>query len=108
MYNQVDTWYWGVQVTMDEKGLMQGVYRTEHTNRKIWELGYFQDDLLHGEFKMWCDEGKLTDHAFYTNGVDVTDGVKLLVNDLLNISDDERIVLKLKYGFDQYVRTDNN
>lgn len=92
-----------ISIDVDDQGAWQGIYRTVHDNGHPLEKGYFVNDELHGELKVWSTDGELEDHAFYAYGFDVTIEVNEIVDDVFNITDEEKMILKLKYGFSEYV-----
>ena len=81
----------------DEQG-MQGEYKTWYINGAILEHCLFKDSIFHGEYKRWDDDGRLAKHDFDCNDKNITDEVKALVKDILNITQEERLLIKLKWG----------
>lgn len=99
----------------DDHGLKQGEYKAFSLGRMtghgyliddkrngVWYTWYpegplrgmytFRDDIRHGEWKEWHDSGGLVYHWYYENG--------LLIHDFIEspLSDEEKILLVLKYG----------
>ncbi len=71
--------------------LIEVKIKTEHYFRN-------KNGQLHGEYKMWRSNGQLYEHSFWQNGNDITDEIKDLVSDINNITDEEKLLIMLKWG----------
>ena len=56
------------------------------------------DRIFHGEYKQWAVCGALINHEFLCDNKDITKEIKELVYDILNITDDEKMIIKIRFG----------
>ena len=112
----------------DELGRRQGEYKSWYENGQLKDHDFFVDNYLHGEckrwwdnghlqlhgfyntfdqageFKSWHEDGHIEEHSFYSNSgkynVNVTQEVTAIVKDVLNITDEERVLIKLQWGIE--------
>ena len=69
-----------------------------HENGQLWAHYFYKDGKYHGEYKYWNEDGGLWRHCFYKDSIDITTSVKELCNDILAITDEEKLLIKLKFG----------
>lgn len=105
----------------DELDRYQGKYVSYYGNGQVMEtmtfindntdgeyILYFIDGTLgahcfydngdrHGEYKEYSKNGKLLQHVFYQHGKRICGQVMALVKDVMNITDDEKIMIRLKF-----------
>ena len=67
-------------------------------NGKPWYEMHYINDSRHGVHKTWDSSGALTVVKIYSNGEDITDKVLFIVNDLFNITDQEKTLIALAFG----------
>ena len=108
----------------DEHGNRQGEYKDWHSNGQMYDHDYFVDDQRQGECKQWYENGQMSEHAIYCAGrargeykswddngsvdrhdfrsddSDFTNEVKALVKDINNITDEERLLIKIQWGIE--------
>ena len=108
----------------DDQGRLQGECKYWHSNGQLRSHCYYKDGELHGEFKRWYSNGHLRKHCyykdserhgeckwwdenaaaishyFYQDGNDITIEVEALVVDIKNITNKERMLIKLKFGIE--------
>jgi len=88
------------QYFADEQGRAQGEYKAWHSSGQQRTHCFFKDDVLHGEYKSWYTTGVLAHHNFVCNNNEITDEVKALVEDILNLTAEERLLIKLTWGIE--------
>jgi len=81
----------------DEKHNVQGEYKVWHGNGQLKVYCIYKDNVLHGEYKSWYSDGQPQYHCFYKNSVIITNQIKELVKDINNITEQERMLIKLKF-----------
>ena len=87
-----------------QDGKLHGEYKDWWENGNRWGHCFYKDGNLHGESKDWDNDGTLSVHHFYKDDKDITKEVKLLVEDILKITPEEKMIIKLKFGINQYVK----
>jgi len=58
---------------VDENGLLQGEYKSYHSDGSLYIHSYYKDDKRHGEYKQYNTDGSLECIEYYSNDKDVTD-----------------------------------
>lgn len=81
-------------------GCVEGKWEEWHDNGIQAEAGFCVNSEKHGEFRRWARNGNNIEHIFYYRGVSVTFPVMVLVDNIDNITEEERLIIKMKYGFD--------
>ena len=71
-----------------------------YTNGKPKRHHYLKDGYCHGEFKYWHANGQLWKHFFMKDNKNITDQIEEVVVDILNITNEEKLMIKLKFGID--------
>ena len=56
--------------------------------------------FVHGEYKRWSRDGILIIHHFFKRGNNITGDILELVNDILSITNEEKLLIKLRFGID--------
>ena len=111
-----------VQANYDENGSYHGEYKHwhkcgilkehshhrhgyQHGELKRWlNTGmlsvhtFYKVGRLHGEFRRWWEDGKQNSHAYYVDGYNMTEEVTNMLGDILNPTDEDRLLVKLKWG----------
>ena len=67
---------------------------------QLREHSFYKDEDLHGEARAWHENGELWLHHFFKDGGNITNQVKEVVVDILNITPEEKMIIKLKFGID--------
>ena len=78
--------------------LVHGECKEWYDNGQLNVLYHYHYNKLHGEYKLWHNDGELIRHAFWLYGKEVTDQVDKLVTDINDITQEERILIKLAVG----------
>ena len=108
----------------DKDGNIHGEYKFWYANGQLGELEYFHHGELHGvgkhwfetgdvrehniykfgvkhgEYRTWDIHGDMLMHLFFQNGENISDEIGKELKDILNPTDDERLLIKLKWGID--------
>ena len=79
-------------------GYLKGEYKRWYANGQMWMHCFYVDGEWQGEFKSWHENGELWQHSFCENSNNITADIKALVVDIRNISNEERILIKLRFG----------
>ena len=80
-------------------GKHHGEYKWWWSDGTLGTHCFYKDGELHGEYKWWCsNNGQLYEHRFMKDNKNITTEVKLLVTDILNITNEERMIIKLHHG----------
>lgn len=79
-------------------GLRYGESKTWWWNDAINEHCFCDAGNVKGELRTYTSQGELRLLRFMDDGTDVTNTVRDIVEDLYNITDEENVILKLKYG----------
>ena len=84
----------------DAAGNVQGVYLSWHSNGRPRLHCIMSDGKKIGEHKVWDKNGDLKSHAFFGSNGELLhiDDISALVADIGNITDGEKLVIKLKMG----------
>jgi len=104
------------------KGMRHGTYRDWYPNGQVWEENTQFFGQLHGRRKLWYDngnilidsfhvndkihglylryykDGTIDDVEFYDHGVDITDKVCKIVNNIQRITETEKTQIALQFG----------
>ena len=81
-------------------GEIHGESKEWFENGVLREHSFYKDGVRHGEYKDWYNNGQLWEHSFYKDDEDITDQVREVVVDILNITSEEKMIIKLKFGID--------
>lgn len=82
----------------DEQNRCQGEFKKWKSNGRLPRHCFYVNNGFHGEYKSWYDNGDPCRHCFLTNSSDITKEVRALVKDVHDISDEEKLLIKLKWG----------
>ena len=77
---------------------LQGEYKRWYENGQLVEQTFYKNSKRHGKFRFWNIDGTLREHGYCHHGVDITEEVYKLLKDPLNPTDEEQMLIKLKYG----------
>lgn len=77
--------------------MRHGEYKSWWTNGTLREHTFFYNDNCQGEFKRWDRHKRLTAHLFFKGGMDLTNQIKALVDDIKNLTEEDRVLITLKY-----------
>ena len=77
-----------------------GEYKDYYKNGQMWEHCFYKDDKRHGENKYWDEDGQLQKHRFYKDDNDITKDIVSIVSDINNITEEEKLMIKLTHGID--------
>lgn len=81
-------------------GLLHGECKWWHDNGQIDKQCFFKGGQRHGESKWWWPTGTPAYHEFYKEDTDITDSIKLICDNILCISKEERMLIKLQFGIE--------
>ena len=84
-------------------GMLHGSYRDWRKNGRKWEQSSFVNGKEHGMSLYWHNSDNLDDYQevsvkFYNNGNDITEEVCSIINDVANITEEEKTQIALQYG----------
>ena len=81
-------------------GRMHGKFTEWDQEGNIYKICHIENNQLHGEYiAYWWGNSGILEHSFYYQEVDVTEEVRLLVKDIKHITPEEKLIIKLKFGF---------
>jgi len=97
-------------VHIDEHNKRQGEYKIWYDNNNMRLHTFFKDNKLHGEYKGWFKNGELDQHIFYKDDRDITELIEETVNNINNITDEEKLLIKMKStaSLQEYLQLTNN
>jgi len=78
--------------------LIHGEYKLWYEHGLIRIHCFHKNGSLHGEYKRWHPTGQLESHSYLLNGVSITPQVISLIEDINNITEEERLLIMLKFG----------
>ena len=86
-----------------DDGCEHGEVKWWHPNGRFGEHSMWEHGDYCGEFKLWkqynpCNITGLRSHEFLKDNIDLTEDVIDIVNDIKNITDEEKLLIKLKFG----------
>ena len=84
----------------DELGKMQGEFKEWHRSGRLKTKCIYKGNRCHGELMAWDVYGSISCHGFAYNGEMITPAVRALVKNMLKITDEERLLIKLKWGIE--------
>jgi len=93
-------WYMNGQLNLHcsfKDGLLDGEYKKLYSNGKLSNHYFYKNGKLYGEYESWYENGPLRIHSFYKDNNDITKHVKELVKDITNITDEEKLLIALKF-----------
>lgn len=93
-------WYPGGELELDcclIDGNLHGEYKSWFQNGQIAEHCFYEHGTRHSEHKLLSEQGVILAHHFATNGWDAYDAIKLVVEDIDNITEEEKTLIKLKW-----------
>ena len=79
---------------------VHGECKRWHASGQMRMHCFYVDGESQGECKQWHDSGELWHHSFCENRNNITADIKALVVDINNISSEERMLIKLRFGID--------
>lgn len=85
----------------DESGRKQGEYKLFH-NGKITVYGFYKNNNLHGEFKVWDLDEMLQEHSLYVDGKKEVDFIKN--PDAYPKTDEDKTAFILRYGSGPFIK----
>lgn len=83
----------------DENGKIHGEHKLLWRNGNVFRQCMMEHGIINGEHKRWHEDGSFQDHLFLkSHKCDITEEIKALVNDMNNITDEERTLIKLAWN----------
>jgi len=79
-------------------GKRHGEFKLYYSNGQLYVHTHFVDGKRHGEYKEYNQNGQLDFHCFYQHHIDITNQIKSIVNDISNITQQEQLIIQLKYN----------
>ena len=91
---------------------LNGFYELYNENQQLVKKCIYKENQLHGEFRYskgiglisyltaQIEDDIIVYHEFYCRGKLITLEVKEIVDDIKNITDEERMIIKLAHGID--------
>ena len=95
-------WVHGTRIHYKQEGyLFHGKYMKYFSDGTIDTQCFYNNGWRTGEYKTYFCSGKLEFHFFYDNQQrHITNEVEELVEDILNITPEEKMIIKIKFGVD--------
>lgn len=93
---------------VDENARKLGEYKAWYKNGQLMTHCFYRHGYSHGEFKQWLHNGELEVHDFDINVTDpktgddvyIKDKIQEMVQDINNITEEERMLIKLTWGIE--------
>lgn len=79
--------------------VQQGEHKRWYRDGNLAIHDFFVDGRLHGEYKFFWEDGTIKEHGFYYNSDNITDDVISVISDITKLSDADRVIINLRYGF---------
>lgn len=100
--NRYRVWYTNGQLGHDlecRANKRHGEHKAWFKDGRLMRHLFYNEGAKHGESKTWGKNGKLSYHEFFLQGSCITDNIALMVRDMDNITSEEKLIIKMKYGF---------
>lgn len=102
-YNHGEYKRWSLNGQLQEhsfykEGVHHGEFKWWYENGQMESHSFYKDGYWDGEFRSWFADGSPRSHTFWNRTMSLTGDVIAIVNDINNITPEEKVFIKLQLG----------